>query len=175
MTILARKKTKRQFPQSSDGLHHGLLIDVVDIGEQVSSWGTKHKIKLVFAIEEKDSEGNPILVSDFCALSLHEKAKLYAAVAALTGAEPPAELDIESLIGKRCCLLTEQNTSADGFTYANVKHYAKSTGASPKLVVPDGFVRARDRQTTKPNGLVRVTIAPESRHSLEITHQDVLF
>lgn len=174
MSIVAKRKTRKQYPQAKDGLHHGLLIDVVDMGEQVSSWGVKHKVKLVFAIEENDPQGKPILVSDFCALSLHEKAKLYAAVVALTGAEPAEETDIESLIGKRCCLLTEQNAATDGFTYANVKHYTKDSGASPKLVVPNDFVRAKDRQKTKANGkAVKVGRPVENYHGLEITDQDV--
>ena len=99
---IAKRPVKKQFQQASDGLHAGVLADVEDLGVQINPFDgeQKHKVRLIYLVDELDSEtGQPLQISQFCTLSLHEKAILYQVFKALTGSYPVEDQEIDDLIG----------------------------------------------------------------------------
>ncbi len=176
MGIVAKKKVKKQYPQSADGIHAAVLVDVEDLGERSTQWGTKHKVRLCFMTEELDPEGQPIFVSDFPVLSLDERARLHAIVTALTGVAPEDDVDLDTLIGRRCQLNIKQSTGADGLVYANVRQVLPPNPRDPILAVPIDFVRAKDRKKSKPNGKAVVAQKLTTNvHGLDVADRDIPF
>jgi hypothetical protein len=181
MAIIAKKKRKQQFAQPADGITPALVLDARDLGMRGSQWGEKHKIQLVYMTAQLDPQGQPILVSDFPTLSLHEQSRLYATIVAITGEEPGDDFDVESLLGRQCRILTKRSKpNADGIYYANVREVLPPGTGDPELVAPLDYVRLNDRvKASKANGRAKPLTAKkpqvENIHGLEITDRDIPF
>jgi len=71
-----QQKPKSLFPPAPKGLHRCVCVDVQDLGMQATKFGEKHKIKFVWQIAAKRTDGKPHLLSTWQTLSLHNKSNL---------------------------------------------------------------------------------------------------
>ena len=99
--------------------------------------------EVVSAVKLED--GRPFTVSRRYGLSLHEKAALYKDLKSYGKKAPPANLDLETLIGKPCTVLVV-HAERDGSTFANVQ--ARLPAGPKKLTVDKDFLRKKDRSAT---------------------------
>jgi hypothetical protein len=134
------------------GLHPAVCVDVVDEGFKATQFGEKHKVRIVFQIEEQNSKGYRFTVSAWFNLSMHENATLRKFLESWRGrvfAEAeinrPPGFDLESLIGKPCAITIKHNESS-GKTYANVDAISPHSNRLGQPLVSDGYVRKQDRE-----------------------------
>ena len=184
------KRNTKEFQAASNGLHSAILADIVDLGLVQGKWGPQEKVRLVFIVDEQDSEGEPIRVVVTCTLTLHPKSQLTELVNALMPGSRNVKdlaLDPETLVGKRCLLTTEQSTNDQGRTYANIKSALPLRNDSPKVSIPLNFVRQKDKGktgdlTTKTKSTTKQTQGRVSKlngdaniHGLELIDEHIEF
>lgn len=144
-----------QFIPAPAGLHRGVCVDVVDMGMQETQWGDKHKVRIVWQIEEPMENGNYFSVGQRYTASLHQKSKLRQDLESWRGKPFTGDelkgFDLEKLIGANCQLNVVHNTN-DGRTFANVATIVPaSRGSAP--FHPDGsYTRVKDRADYVPGG-----------------------
>ena len=80
-SIIAGSGDAPRYPSVSVGVHKARCVKIIDLGTQKSdfngeiSW--KRQVLIIFETpEELNSEGQPLTISKFYTLSLHEKANL---------------------------------------------------------------------------------------------------
>jgi hypothetical protein len=73
-----------------------------------------------YRLNQKDSNGEAITVLESFTNVLTQKSNLHKRLVSLTGAQPGAEFDSDSLIGWKGQLCIEHVTGDDGQEYANV-------------------------------------------------------
>lgn len=144
MPIIA-KKSGGDFTPAPEGVHSGVCVDVADLGMQPGPYGSKHKVRLTWELEERMPDGKPYITSKFYNLSLHEKSGLHKDLKAWRGKPfTPEELkgfDVEKVLGAPVTLIIEHNEK-DGSVYANITAVTKPT----KRLAPSGkYVRYKDR------------------------------
>lgn len=120
------KDEPQEFPLCPDGLHSALLVDAVDLGQQESKFGTKHKLSLIFETQLKDEEGQPYILVKRYTWSLHEKSNLRKDLERFRGHKLEASelkegVDLEAYIGMSCNILVVHNEVEDGKVYANIE------------------------------------------------------
>lgn len=152
MSIVA-KDSGGDFKPAPAGLHPSVCVDVVDLGMVDGQFGTKHKVRIVWQIEEEDDEtGKRFIVSQMYTLSLNEKAKLRHHLEAWRSrpfnAEELKGFDLEKLIGVNAQVQVVHATK-DSKTYANVAAVVPLAKGMNKMTVKD-YVRVKDR--AKDNG-----------------------
>lgn len=155
MAIMA-KKPESNYTPCPEGLHHAVAVDVVDLGIVSSAFGDKHRVRLVWQIEEENTETNRRFEArKQYNLTLHEKASLRKDLEAWRGRKfTDAELkgfDLEKLIGINCQIQVVHDLSEDGSVYANVQAVVPAPRNVPSLA-PSDFTRHKDRPTTHGNG-----------------------
>lgn len=152
MPIYARRK-ESQFEPAPEGLHAAVCVDVWEpwTEERPEEWGggLMDKTRIVWAIEEVNPKTNrPFEVSKPYTLSLHEKANLAKDLESWRGKKftDPEKMgfDIEKLIGVNCQLQVIHKIK-DASTYANVTAVVPAAKNGPKLYVPNGYLRKKDR------------------------------
>jgi hypothetical protein len=169
---------RKSFEPASDGEHLATCVDVVDLGMQTGKYGEKRRLKLVFVVDEQDSEGEAIRVTDFVTASIHRTAKLTPYIKTLTGKAPGHSFNTETLIGCSCAVTTEQRTSEDGTVFANITDKRPLRKGERGPVRPIGFKRAEDSNDntptpkTKANGTRKVV---RNIHNVDIDDRDVEF
>lgn len=138
-------RNESNFIPAPDGVHNAVCVDVVDLGMVEGAFGTKHKLKLVWEIEEKMDSGKPFIVGKRYTVSLHEKSTLRKDLKSWRGrdftAEELKEFDLESVIGAPCQLVVV-HSETEGTTYANVSNVLK---AKAKLQADGKYVRVKER------------------------------
>ena len=146
------------FVPAPEGLHSAVCVDVVDLGQQETPWGERHKVLLAWEIANLMEDGRPFIVRKRYTASLHEKSNLNKDLRAWRGqAFTPQDLagfDIERVLGIPCQVLI-QHTEKDGSVYANVT--AVMRAAPGQKLAPSGhYTRIKDRSDqrviAKPNG-----------------------
>lgn len=120
------KEDSSEYPLCPDGLHAAVLVDAVDLGQQESKFGTKHKLSLVFETQLKDEEDQPYILVKRYTWSLHEKSNLRKDLERFRGHKLEANelkegVDLESYIGMSCNILVVHNEVEDGKVYANIE------------------------------------------------------
>lgn len=153
MPIIA-KKPESEFIPCPEGLHHAVCVDVVDLGFKSTQWGEKHKIRIVWQIEDLNAEnGRRFDARKQYNLSLHEKATLRKDLESWRGRKfTDIELrafDVETVIGVNGQIQIVQELGEDGSIWANVQAVVPAPKNVPKLI-PLEYVRDKDRP--KPNG-----------------------
>ncbi len=147
MALIA--KGGKHFTPAPEGLWPAVCVDVVDLGMVMTTWGEKHKCRIVWELSEKMPDGRLFIASKQYTLSLHEKASLYKDLKSWRGRPfTPEELDafdVEKVLGAPCQVLITQEEK-DGMVYGNVTTIMK---ASPeKRLTPSGsYVRKVNRAT----------------------------
>ena len=139
------------------GLHPALCIGVVDLGQQVSVYGTKPKLLLMFELPTcLMDDGRPYTISRRFTATLHRQGNLRPFLAAWRGKDLQAEetknFDVGVLLGKPCRLFV-QHEEREGKLYANIENVLKpeanqSTQAVNLLVrfdldAPDAALKAQ--------------------------------
>lgn len=152
MAVFA-KSTQTDWVNAPDGVHDAVCVDIVDLGMKETQFGPKHKIRVVWEIAAKTEDGVPFTVGKQYGLSLHEKADLRKDLKGWRGGKdftteelrgPTGDgFDLETIIGKSCQLLVQQEPSKEGKVYANVKNVLK---AKVKLEPSGKYVRVKDRK-----------------------------
>lgn len=116
-----------EFELAPAGAHPAVCCDVVDLGVMKVEYGGKekqqHKIRIVWQIDELDSNGKAFRVQKRYTLSLHEKAALRKDLESWRGKpfneEQLGGFDIEKLLSIGCFLNVIHESKGDK-TYANV-------------------------------------------------------
>lgn len=165
MPIIA-KDSRKEFQAPPEGLYQAVCVDVVDLGEEQTPWGSKQKIRIHWMLGTVDEatgetrvmmndEGYPFQVAAKYTNSMNEKANLRKAIETWRGrAFTPEEqkklidegFDVEKLIGANCQLQIVHNVADDGRTFANVQAIVMLDKRLPKLAVPSSYVRHQDRK-----------------------------
>lgn len=157
MPIIA-KATGTNFVPAPAGSHSAVCVDVVDMGMLEVNFGgktsNKHKIRIVWQIDEVMADNRPFIVQKRYTLSLHEKATLRKDLESWRGRQfSPEELegfDVEVLLGVPCLLGVIQQ-SKDGSTYANVSSIMRLPKGMNPLKQRD-YIRVCDRPAETTNG-----------------------
>lgn len=147
MAIVVNINSGKEFEKVSEGLHSAVLADVVELFDVPTKFGLKDRIRLVWIVNENDTEGRPKRVFETFNRSLHESASLTERVLKLT-TKPIAEIatDLDQLLGTQKKLVIQHNMDKTdpNKIYANIEG---TMAADPKVVVriPADFVRAKDK------------------------------
>jgi len=159
MPIIA-KEPKGNFIPAPPGQHSAVCVDVVDLGMLevtfVKETTTKHKIRLVWQIEEVMADNKPYLASKMYTLSLHQKAQLRKDLESWRGKQfSPEELegfDVENLLGVNCLLnIIQEVSNKNGKTYSNIAIIMRLPKGMNPLKARD-YIRVCDRTPENSNG-----------------------
>ena len=127
MPIIAKDSGGTMFDPAPQGVHRAVCCDVIDLGEQDTKFGRKHKVRIVWETEEENpSTRERYQVRSTYTLSLNEKSSLSRDLESWRGRKFTDEerrkgFDLSSLIGSNCQLQVIHNESSNGRTYANIQ------------------------------------------------------
>jgi hypothetical protein len=145
MSIIA--KAGGNFQPAPEGTHAAVCVDVVDLGIVDTPFGKRHKIVIVWQIDETMENGKPYLVQRQYTCILTEKATLRRDLESWRGSPfNPTELegfDVEKLIGV-ACLINVIHEQRNGTTYANVASVMRLPKNMTAPVTRD-YTRRKDR------------------------------
>ena len=158
MSTVVTTKAGKVFEKPNNGIYHGVLADVVDLGMVTTTYKgvtkTQPMIRLIWYLNANGQDGKPLSVAQKFNANLHEKSNLYKTIKQILGGAPPPTYDIDLLIGqtRQLFIVRETEFAADGKTV--VKDYANVQGimpATPGIVVqiPADFIRSKDRPKTQ--------------------------
>ena len=155
MSIIARD-SRREWTPAPEGLHQAVCVDVVDVGLVQTQWGEKHRVRIVFQIDEINPDTNKRFeVSGWYNISLSEKSKLRPVLEAWRGRKFTKEelegFDLEKLVNVPCQVQTVHNLSDEGRIFANVQAVVPAAKGIPKLT-PQDYVRVKDRAKDQGTG-----------------------
>jgi hypothetical protein len=151
------KKPDERFPTAPEGTFSAVCVDEIDLGKQTSTWNGKererHVVRLVWQIDETDSDGKRYLIKQDYTASLDEKAKLRLHLVSWRGRDftfdEEVAFDLETVVGAPCMISIVHNKGSQGGTFANLGAVMKLPRGMPPLVM-DGYVRVKDRKTAAP-------------------------
>ena len=147
MAIYA-KRPESTFTLCPEGLHHAVCVDVVDLGVVTGAFGDKHKVRIVWQIEEENDKLRRFTARKQYNLTLHEKATLRKDLESWRGRKfTDAELDgfdLEKLLGVNCQIQVVHDIADEGTIYANVQAVVPAPKNVPKLL-PLDYTRDKDR------------------------------
>lgn len=154
MPIIA-KKPESSFTPCPEGLHHAVCVDVIDLGIVSSTFGDKHKVRIVWQIEDENTETRRRFEArKQYNLSLHEKATLRKDLEAWRGRKFTDDelkgFDLEKLIGANGQIQVVQDLGEDGSIYANVQAVVPAPKNVARLI-PQDYTRVKDRPTDHGN------------------------
>ncbi len=145
------KDTGNTFSPAPEGLHQAVCVDVIDLGEQDTPWGKKHKIALRFELDSHDPETKkPYQVSKWYTASLSELATLRQHLESWRGrAFTEAELigfDIEKLVGINAQLSLIHQLTDKKRTFANIQTIVPlGKGMTIDYCVNNAMIKAKKR------------------------------
>ena len=145
MAIVVKEPDQKEFEHPEDGQYIGVIADVIDLGEVETGFGVKPRVRIVYLLDANDSEGNPFRVVSTYTASLHEKANLRKALKQILGADVSGQFDLEELLGINNQLVVT-TTQKDDKIYTNIVAILKAPKGSPRMAIPDDFVRYQDKQ-----------------------------
>lgn len=149
MAVIASATSKTYTPAPA-GMHSAVCVDVVDKGAVETPWGPKHKIVIIWEIDEysDDFDGRYVVNKQYT-LSLHEKANLTQDLESWRSRafseEERQGFDVEKLIGVPCMLNVVHNEH-QGNTYANVKAVTPLPKGMDRLASSMDYTRVKDRE-----------------------------
>ena len=157
MTLIARRPS-RTYAQAPEGLFAAVAVDVQNLGLIAGAYGAKHKVRLVWQLDQAAEDGRRYEVARVYTLSLHERATLRKDLESWRGREfTERELDgfdLEKLLGVNAQIQVVQKLGDDGTIYANVATVIPPAKGVAKLQ-PIDFVRLKDRGVRPTNGATR--------------------
>lgn len=147
MAIIARQPESNYEP-APEGLYQAVCVDVIDLGQQTSQYGTQHKVELRWQLEDTNEKGYRFELRKRYTLSLHEKAALRKDLQSWRGRkftdEELAGFDLEKLLGVNAQLQVIHNIVDDGRIFANIQAIVPVPPKVAKLT-PKDYVRQQDR------------------------------
>ncbi len=155
MAIIAKEPEQKEYTPCPEGLHHAVCVDVVDLGIVTGAFGDKHKVRIVWQIEEEQPDtGRRHTASKQYTLSLHEKASLRKDLESWRGRkfvkDELAGFDLEKLIGVNCQIQVVHDISDDGRIWGNVQAVVPPPKNIAKLSALD-YTRHKDRPKAQGN------------------------
>src|ERR1700728_4793121 len=125
------------FEVASQGQVQGVIAGFVNLGMVTSTFEgkttTKPQIKLIWQLNEKDSQGRQKYIHEWFTFSLHEKAKLAKRLLSMFGKLPPRDFDYEKLVGYNYNLMIVQEPKKDGSPKAKIVGLSKLAPGVAKL------------------------------------------
>lgn len=114
-----------EYQVPDEGLHDGVLCDVIDLGVQDTGFGPKSMVKLRWQLDIlNEKTGKRHLVSQRYTSSIHPKAKLGQHLETWRGRkfsdQERQRFDIEKLLGVNALLQIVHSLGRQGGTFANV-------------------------------------------------------
>ena len=156
MPIFARKK-ESMFEPAPEGLHAAVCVDVwpPETQQRPEEWGggLRDVTRIVWIIDATNPKtGKPFEVSKMYTLSLHEKSNLCKDLESWRGKQFTDQeklgFDLEKLISVNAQVQVIHKISDSG-TYANVQNVVPAAKGAPRLLVPEGYQRKKDRDPQK--------------------------
>ncbi len=149
------KRPESTYSPSPEGLHHAVCVDIVDLGIVTSTFGDKHKCRIVWQIEEVNADTKRRYEArKQYNLSLHEKATLRKDLESWRSRKFTDDelrgFDLEKLLGVNCQIQVVHDLGEDGTVYANVQAVVPAPKNVPKLTALD-YTRIQDRPKTQGN------------------------
>ncbi len=140
-----------QFVTAPEGSFAAVCVDSIDLGELPNPFNPekpRHMVRLVWQIEEQQSDGKPYHIKQDYTASLHEKAKLRQDLQSWRGRafsfDELVGFDLETLIGVPCLLNIVHAQGRKGGTFANVGAIMKLPRNMTAPATRD-YVRVKDR------------------------------
>lgn len=122
------------------GPYNVVLAEIQDLGLLPSSYTgeDQEKVRFVFVSDQKNKEGEPIIVLQTMTNSLNEKSTMRKTLKGVLGKDPgDTVLDSSELVGKQC-QITVTHSDSNGRTYANVTSvFPRKDGG--KVTIPHGW------------------------------------
>ena len=141
------------FENPKSGAYVGIVADVAELYNVPGKFGARNKVRVIWILDQKDSQGKPYRVMEQVNASINEKARLYEIAKGILGAPPNAKtFDTESLLGRANQLFIVVEKGEDGKEYAHVKGILPLPQGAAVPTVPTDFVRAKDKQPYTPPG-----------------------
>lgn len=149
------KRGGGDYENAPEGLHPAVCIDVVELGEVKKPWGDEDTVRFIFALDPsmRNSKGELYHVRLDCKNTLHEKGNLHKHLKSWRGrALEKTDMDFlmtengpDKLIGVNCQVQIIHNRSDNGGIYANVQAVMPALKGVAKLLVPNDYVRVKNR------------------------------
>lgn len=150
--LMFTTKSGANFEKPNTGMYHGVLADIVDLGEVTTVYNNQPKtqpmVRFVWVLNQNGKDGKPLQVTARFNNNLHEKSNLYKTVKQILNAAPPVTLNPETLIGQVRKLFIQREIDE-----ANKKDFANILGISPadqgiSVTLPADFVRDKNKPVT---------------------------
>lgn len=139
------------FENPKSGAFIGIVADVAELYNVPGKFGPKNKVRIIWVLDAKDSQGKPFRVMEQVNASINEKARLYEIAKGVLGAPPAAKsFDTESLMGRANQLFIVVEKGEDGKEYAHVKGILPLPAGAVIPAVPTDFVRSKDKKPFVP-------------------------
>ena len=141
--------TSQSFTPAPEGLHQGVLVDVIDLGLVDSKFGKKRKVVLRWQINQVNPENKKRYIAQKrYTASLHKKSSLRKDLETWRGKSLTKEecegFDLEMLLDKNCQLQIAHSIGDDGTKYANVQAIVPLGAGATKIRSLD-YTREKDR------------------------------
>lgn len=102
-----------------DGMHKCLCVALADLGVVETSFGDKSKIEVCWATDKINEDNEHFIIRKQFTASTNEKAKL---TEFLNSAKLKVDV-VSDLLGTFCQIITQQEESQKGKTFANIKAF----------------------------------------------------
>ena len=124
MRTFQKTEDQGDFVIAPEGTQAAVLTCLAFLGKHEATWQgetrTRELVGLSWELSEPAPDGRRRAVQEVLTASMHEKAKLYSRILALTGGrEPPAGFELAGLLGMGA-IVTTAHVSRDGRTFCNV-------------------------------------------------------
>ena len=174
-SLLVSSKTESTIEPVPEGLHHGVLTSIYDLGTLFSEKFDIAQRKLVMTFElpdlaplyvERDGKRVqlPRVVSLRLTRSLNEKAKLRALLESWRGkrftASEMQSLDLGKLLGTPAWVQILHEVKTDGKTFANISNLLPIPKGTPKPVASSALVLFSVDQLEAPSDLEQAGLPP---------------
>jgi hypothetical protein len=149
--LMFTTKIGANFEKPVTGMYHGVLADIVDLGEVTTVYNGQTKIqpmvRFVWILNVNGKDGKPLSVTGRFNNNLHEKSNLYKSVKQILNAAPPLTLNPETLIGQTRKLFIQREVTGEG---QQQKDFANILGISPAdagvtVAIPADYVRDKNK------------------------------
>lgn len=153
MSLIAKENIQSEYPQVPTGVHKARCVKIIDLGTQKQdyqgdiSW--KKQFMIIWEIPEyTNNENEPLTLSKFYTLSLHEKSNLAKDLQSWKGkaisSSEKKGFDITSLLGDACQLNVIEGKNGRP-KISNVMKI-KDTDVSSEQIIPSFFFSLAEYQ-----------------------------
>jgi len=138
----------------SPGVYSGICIDVIDKGwvqtEYQGETKSQHKVRLVWEIDCKTSEGENMVAGRTVTFSMGKNAKLRELLASWRGRDFTAQelgegFDLERIVGAPAQIVVNEFKTKEGEQRSFVDNVLKAD-SEKEMVASEGYTRMKDRE-----------------------------